>query len=65
MIEFDENKLPSVQLENSWQLANGDVNSIYRAGSWSFETEDLDEKAAEEAIYAWIAWYNFIKNQDQ
>lgn len=53
---FDRAKLPEVVSKDS------DFDSIYVAGDWSFEknTDTLEE--AEMAIYSWIAWYEFLKN---
>jgi N12 class adenine-specific DNA methylase len=61
-MNIDNNKIPGVKLERSWKLQDGSVNDLYRAGNWSFETDDMDLEYAEEAIYAWIAWYNFVKD---
>lgn len=63
MIEINPNKLPKVELIKSWQLKDGSINDLYQVGNWSFETEDEDLKYAEEAIHAWVAWYNYIKNK--
>ena len=63
MFDIDESKIPTVHLEKEWMLANGSLNQLFRAGNWSFETEDIDLEYAEEAIHAWIAWYNYIKNK--
>lgn len=63
MFEINPNKIPKVRLMKSWQLANGKVNDLYQAGNWSFETDDEDLEYAEEAIHAWVAWYNYIKNK--
>jgi hypothetical protein len=63
MFEINLEKIPEVKLSKSWKLENGSTNDLYRAGNWSFETEDKDLEYAEEAIYAWVAWYNYIKNK--
>lgn len=60
--KFDKTKLPEVVMRDSWDLEDGTPNVVYQAGNWSFESsEEADPDYAEEAIYAWIAWYNFIK----
>lgn len=62
MFNFDEAKVPQVEFEKQWELSNGEINQIYRVGNWSFEAPgDLDMESAETAIYAWIAWKNFIE----
>ena len=62
MFEFDETKVPEVLLESSWGLTDGFINDVYKAGDWSFETsEEADINYAESAIYAWIAWHNFLQ----
>jgi hypothetical protein len=61
--EIDAKKIPEVTLDKSWKLEDESINDLYRAGNWSFDTEDKDIKYAEEAIYAWIAWYNYIKSK--
>jgi hypothetical protein len=63
MFNFDETKVPKVEFLKSWKLEDGTDNDIYQAGNWSFEADDKDLDYAEEAIYAWTAWYNFIKEQ--
>jgi hypothetical protein len=63
IFDIDPNKIPEVKLTKSWELQDGSINNLYLAGNWSFETEDEDLKYAEEAIHAWIAWYNYIKNK--
>lgn len=62
MFKFDESKLPEVEFRDSWDLEDGTINAVYQAGNWSFEAADeSDLEYVEGAIYAWIAWYNFIK----
>ena len=65
MFNIDESKVPEVRLMKSWLLANGEMNHLYQAGNWSFETDDFDLDYAEEAIYAWVAWYNYVKAQSK
>ena len=61
LFEYDANKVPDVNLESEWQLEDGYVNQVYRAGGWSFETsEEANIKYAKGAIYAWIAWHDFL-----
>jgi len=61
MFEVNESKVPNVEFLKSWELEDGTENHLYQAGNWSFESgEDDDLKYAESAIYAWIAWYNFL-----
>jgi hypothetical protein len=62
MFKFDETRVPEVVLESSWGLADGFINDVYKAGGWSFETsEESGISYAESAIYAWIAWHNFLQ----
>ena len=63
MLNINPEKLPEVKLMKEWLLANGTTNQLFTAGNWSFETEDMDLEYAEEAIYAWTAWYEYIKNK--
>ena len=59
--QYDPNKVPDVKLESEWPLEDGTINQVYRAGDWSFETsEESDSDYAESAIYAWIAWHDFL-----
>jgi hypothetical protein len=65
MFKFDKTNIPNVELLRDWKLTNGETNTLYQAGDWSFETEDWDEEYAEKAVYAWIAWLNFIKENKE
>ena len=61
IFEYNPDKVPDINLEREWQLEDGSVNQVYRAGNWSFETsEEASTKYAQEAIYAWIAWHDFL-----
>lgn len=61
MFKYDPSLVPDVNLESEWQLDGGGINQVYRAGKWSFETsEEANTKYAQEAIYAWIAWHDFL-----
>ena len=61
IFEYDADKVPDINLEREWLLEDGTVNQVYRAGNWSFDTsEEADTKYAQEAIYAWIAWHDFL-----
>jgi hypothetical protein len=63
MFEINKDNIPEVKEEVSYKLADGTINTVYRAGNWSFETsEEADLEYAESGIYAWIAWYNFLSN---
>ena len=62
MFEFDKTKVPEVGLQHSWGMHDGAINDVYKAGNWSFETaEEANINYAESAIYAWIAWHNFLQ----
>lgn len=69
MFKFDESKVPEVRLDASWPLQDGTHYSIYKAGDWDFEyfiDEQVDELGhAENAIYAWIAWYNWLRDNHE
>jgi hypothetical protein len=67
MFVFDESKMPEIKEEVSYRLQDGTTNIVYRTTTgWSFETsEEENLEYAEEAIYAWIAWYNFIRKNNQ
>lgn len=61
VFEYNPENVPDVNLEREWQLEDGTVNQVYRAGKWSFETsEEASTQYAREAIYAWIAWHDFL-----
>ena len=68
MFEFDESKVPAVELKDSWQLEDGETYKIYEAGGWDFEyfeDDRVDEvEHARRAIYAWIAWLNWLEAKD-
>lgn len=53
--EIDWSKLPEVALDK-W--------GNYQAGEWFFdEAEEADLEMCEEAIYAHLAWYLFVKER--
>jgi len=59
--KYSPEKVPDVKLESEWKLEDGFINQVYRAGDWSFETsEEADLEYAQGAIYAWIAWHDFL-----
>lgn len=71
MFKYDPELVPDVELETEWFLEDGFVNQVYRAGGWSFETsEESSVEYARKAIYAWVAWHDFliagrsVKSQD-
>jgi hypothetical protein len=62
VFEYDPNLVPDVKLESEWKLEDGSINQVYRAGDWSFETsEEANIAYTQKAIYAWIAWHDFLK----
>lgn len=62
--EFDPARVPEVVFDNKWTLP-GEENHIYRVGDWSFETaEDSSVQWAEEGVYAFIAWWQWLKEND-
>lgn len=64
LFKYNPKKVPEVRLESEWKMEDGTVNQVYRAGAWSFETsEEANLKYAQEAIYAWIAWHDFLKSE--
>ena len=61
MFNYKPEKVPDIKLEREWPLEDKTINQVYRAGDWSFETsEEANLEYAEGAIYAWIAWYDFL-----
>jgi len=59
--EYDHTLVPDVEFVSEWKLEDGFINQIYRAGGWSFETSEEDSvKYAKTAIYAWIAWHDYL-----
>lgn len=61
MFKYESDRVPDVKLESEWPLEDKTINQVYRAGDWSFETsEEANLEYAEGAIYAWIAWYDFL-----
>jgi hypothetical protein len=61
IFKYDPEFVPDVNLETEWALKDGFVNQVYRAGDWSFETsEEASLEYAKKAIYAWIAWHDFL-----
>jgi hypothetical protein len=61
MFKYDPRLVPDVNLEAEWPLEDNFINQVYRAGNWSFETaEETSVEYAKGAIYAWIAWHDFL-----
>jgi hypothetical protein len=58
MFEIDRSKIPSVRFQQSWA-----GSAIYEVGSWSLEEAEDNIEHAEEAVYAWIAWYEFLRRR--
>jgi hypothetical protein len=58
MFEFDSSKIPDIEMTKSY-LDMYDENFVtYEANGFKFYApEDESLKVAEDAIYAWIAWY--------
>lgn len=62
LFKYNPDKVPDINIESEWQLEDKTVNQVYRAGNWSFETsEEANIEYAQEAIYAWIAWHDFLQ----
>lgn len=53
--QYDPNKIHYPQIDGRY----------VKLGSWSFDPDDdeCDLAYAEDAIYAWIAWYEFVANR--
>ncbi len=62
--EFDSTRLPEVEWEASWQLADGGIAKTYRVGDWSFEYGEDNIAWAEKGAYAFIAWLQFLKEDE-
>ena len=61
MFKYEKDLVPDVTLANEWLLTSGETNQLYEVGNWSMELpEDGDMESAKSAIYAWIAWYDFL-----
>jgi hypothetical protein len=61
MFKYNPELVPDVKLEVEWPLEDKTINQVYRAGDWSFETsEEANIEYARTAIYAWIAWHDFL-----
>lgn len=61
--EFDPSRVPEVVFESEWSLGD-DWNRVYRVGNWSFEESEESVQWAEEGIYAFIAWWQWLKEND-
>lgn len=55
--QYDPKKIPQPEM----------LGDYIKLGSWSFDPDDdeCDLAYAEDAIYAWIAWYEFIANRKE
>lgn len=54
--QYDPKKIPQPKFDGRYT----------KLGSWSFDPEDeCDLAYAEDAIYAWIAWYEFVANRKE
>lgn len=64
MFKFDASKIPDLKMTNSY-LDMYDENFVtYEANNFKFYApEDESLKMAEDAIYAWIAWYERLANK--
>jgi hypothetical protein len=61
VFEYNKDNIPSVELESEWRLEDGFTNQVFRVGDWSMELPaDGNLKQVKGAIYAWIAWYDFL-----
>ena len=61
VFQYNPDNVPDINLESEWELEDGSTNQVYRAGVWSFETsEEANLEYAQDAIYAWIAWHDFL-----
>lgn len=66
---FNEDELPEIVEDYSYKLGeasayNGMTVTYFNVGDWSMSNlpdEDGDIEHAREAALAWIAWYNFLK----
>ena len=60
---FDRNKISTVEVYYPDGVIPDNDNNIYEVGDWTFDKrDDGDIESAETAIYAWIAWYEYLKN---
>jgi len=62
MFNLDRDKIPSLEMTKSVYNSFDEHYVIYEANGWSFESPAEESlQKAEEAIYAWIAWYERVK----
>lgn len=65
MFKYEKDLVPDVTLANEWLLTSGETNQLYEVGNWSMELPgDGDLESAKSAIYAWIAWYDFLSSNN-
>ena len=62
--EFDPARVPEVVFESEWNLGDDMSTRIYRVGDWSFEYGEDNIVSAESGIYAFIAWWQWLKEND-
>lgn len=72
MFEYSEDELPEVTVGSTYDAENphfvGDTVTYYNVGNWSMSSlpdEDANIEYARNAALAWIAWYEFLKNNDE
>lgn len=67
--DYDDSELPEITEDRSYELGaashySGLTVTYFNVGNWnmsSLDDEDADVEHAREAALAWIAWYNFLK----
>ena len=66
MFKYNPKITPDVKLEREWKLKDSRVCQSYRVGDWSMELpDDGNLEEIEQAIYSWIAWYDFIDTNNK
>jgi hypothetical protein len=63
---LDRNNVPEVVFDNSWPLRPEGKEAIYQVGEWSLSKwDDAEPQDALNAIYSWIAWYEFLTKDNK
>jgi hypothetical protein len=67
MFEFDKSKMPEVIENEPFVAPDGSVQLQYTVGNWHFNAGspgDLNKEHAEQTIYAYAAWLQFLESNN-